>query len=164
MKLLLPTYRINSVFDIKVEFLKEQNIETLIFDADSTLIQAKSRSVDKSVINKLGELEKSGINILIASNGRVDRINEIFSKHSIKAYPMCLKPLPFKLGRLIGKNGRKTAAIVGDQLFTDILCANFLGIRSFMTEPYGNDRGMFMKTKRRIEKRILNRKTKEVDI
>lgn len=161
MSLFLPTYKINSVFDIKTEFLKEQNIKTLVFDADSTLIQAKSKTCDKAVADKLIEIENSGVKIFIASNGRTDRISEAFREHPITAYPMCLKPLPFKLSRLIKKEERKICALVGDQMFTDILCANLLGIRSFMTKPYGNDRGAFMRTKRKLEKRILERETKK---
>ena len=30
-----PTYRIKSVFDITTDFLKDENIKTLIFDADT---------------------------------------------------------------------------------------------------------------------------------
>ena len=150
-----PTYRIKSVLDLKTDFLKEENIKTLIFDADSTLIQSKSYSIENKMLDKLKEIEDSGIEIFIASNGKVDIINKVFKEHPVKAYPMCLKPLPFKMNKLLKKYNKKTTALIGDQLFTDILCANFVGIRSFMTMPYGVDIGLFMKLKRKLEKIIL---------
>lgn len=152
---LKPTYRIESVLDITNEFLKKENIKTLIFDADSTLIQAKSDKIDDKMLNKIKELENGGAEIFIASNGKVKRINRVFENHPIKVYPMCLKPLPFKLNSILKNYDKKTTAIVGDQYFTDIICAFFVGIRSFMTEPYGADAGMLMKIKRRLENKIL---------
>lgn len=153
-----PTYRIKSVFDITTDFLKEQNIKTLIFDADSTLIQAKSYEIEDKMMDKVIEIEKSGIEIFIASNGKVNRINKVFEKHPVTAYPMCLKPLPFKLNKILKNYDKKTVAIVGDQYFTDILCSSFLGIRSFMVEPYGTESGNFIKFKRKLEKMILGDK------
>lgn len=153
-----PTYRINSVLEISPEFLKSENITTLIFDADSTLIQAKSFEIEDNMMDKIIEIEKNGIEIFIASNGKVRRINKVFEKHPVDAYPMCLKPLPFKLNRILKNYDKKTTAIVGDQYFTDILCASFVGIRSFMVNPYGTESGWFMKLKRKLEKKILGDK------
>ena len=152
---LQPTYRIKSVLEITPEFLKKENIETLIFDADATLIQAKSYEIEEKMLDKIKEIEDSGINIFIASNGKVGRINKVFENYPVTAHPMCLKPLPFKLNRLIKNYDKKKIALVGDQLFTDILCAKLSGIRSFMTEPYGKDIGSFMSLKRKLEKKIL---------
>ena len=155
---LYPTYRIKSVLEISADFLKNENIKTLIFDADSTLIQAKSYEIEDRMIEKIIEIEKSGIEIFIGSNGKIKRINKVFEAHPVKAYPMCLKPLPFKLNKILKNYDKKTVAIVGDQYFTDILCASFLGIRSFMVEPYGTESGYFMKLKRNLEKKILGDK------
>jgi len=155
---LYPTYRIKSVLEISSDFLEEKNIKTLIFDADSTLIQAKSYEIEDKMMDKIVEIEKNGIEIFIASNGKVKRINKVFEKHPVTAYPMCLKPLPFKLNKILKNYDKKTTAIVGDQYFTDILCASFAGIRSFMVEPYGTENGWFMKLKRKLEKIILGDK------
>lgn len=152
---LRPTYRIKSVLEITPEFLKKENIKTLIFDADATLIQSKSFKIEEEMLNKIKEIEECEINVFIASNGKVGRINKVFENHPVTAYPMCLKPLPFRLNKILKKYDKQTTAIVGDQYFTDILCAAFIGIRSFMTKPYGEDSGCFMKLKRKLEKKIL---------
>ena len=51
--------------------------------------------------------------------------------------PNALKPLPFGFMRALKHLGlrRKQVAVVGDQLFTDVLGAKFLGLRTILTKP-----------------------------
>lgn len=150
-----PDYRIKSVLELNVNFFKDENIKTLICDADATLIQQKSYFVEREISEKLKEIQNSGIEIFIASNGKTGRINKVFENCQIKVYPMCLKPLPFKLNKILKKYDKKTTALLGDQFFTDILCGKFVGIRTIMTSPYGIDNDKFIKFKRKLEKIIL---------
>lgn len=150
-----PTYKIKSVLDLKIENLKKDNIKFALFDADCTLIYDKEFFVEVKMLEKLTEIEKSGINIAIASNGKIHRINKVFEKHPIKAYPMCLKPLPWKLKKIIKNYNKNEVVLIGDQYFTDILCASFLGIKSYMVAPYGEGKGNFIKIKRFLEKYIV---------
>ena len=48
-----------------------------------------------------------------------------------------VKPLPFAFLRALQLLGvrRRDAAMVGDQLFTDVLGASLLGIRTILVEP-----------------------------
>ena len=150
-----PTYKIKSVFQLDIKKLKEDNIKLIIFDADCTLIEDKAFFVEEKMMNKILEFEKAGFSVVIASNGKIHRINKVFKEHPIKAYPMCLKPLPFKLKKIMKGYKKSEVVLVGDQLFTDILCANFAGIKSYMVLPFGSEKGFFMKLKRRVEKLIL---------
>ncbi len=150
-----PTYKVKSVFDISIEKLKEDNIRLIIFDADCTLIEDRSFLIEDKMMDKILEFEKAGFDIIIASNGKIHRINKVFENHPVKAYPMCLKPLPFKVLSLMKGYKRSEVILIGDQFFTDILCAVFSGIKSYMVSPYGKERGGFMKLKRKIEKVIV---------
>ncbi len=150
-----PTYKIKSVFDIDTNQLKKDNIRLIIFDADCTLIEDKAFFVKDEMMDKILEFEKEGFEVVIASNGKIHRINKVFSHHPIKAYPMCLKPLPFKLKKIMKGYEKGEVVLVGDQFFTDILCANFAGIKSYMVAPYGSEKGLFMKIKREFEKIIV---------
>lgn len=150
-----PTYKIKSVLDLKSEMLQKDNIKLVLFDADCTLIYDKSFFVEEKMLDKIKEIEKKGIKIVIASNGKIHRINKVFEKHPIKAYPMCLKPLPWKVGKIIKNYNKNEVVLVGDQYFTDIMCANFLGIKSYMVAPYGEGKGFFIKVKRFFEKYIV---------
>ncbi len=157
--LFCPTYKVKSVFSIDTEKLKNDNIRLIIFDADSTLILDKAFNIEERMMEKILQLEKEGFDILIASNGKIHRINKVFEKHPIKAYPMCLKPLPFKVNSLIKNYKKDEVVLIGDQLFTDILCANLVGIKSYMVAPLGEEKGRFIKFKRFLEKKIVGDKS-----
>ena len=150
-----PTYKIKSVFQIDTKKLKDDNIRLVIFDADCTLIEDKAFFVEEKMMEKILEFEKVGFSVVIASNGKIHRINKVFANHPIKAYPMCLKPLPFKLKKIMKGYKKEEVVLVGDQFFTDILCANLAGIKSYMVAPYGEQKGNFLKIKRALEKIIV---------
>ena len=95
---------------------------------------------------------------MIGSNGKTYRIKKAFGSHQIEAYGYSLKPLPFRLHKRLKGYGRKEVLLVGDQFFTDILCAKLLGIRSAMVEPYGTDEGFLIGFRRALEKMIVKRK------
>lgn len=150
-----PDFILKSIMEIDNSFLIKEKIKLIIFDADATLIQAKSHSITEQIVNKIDSLQMLGYKIAIASNGRANRIEEIFKGHNIEAYGMSFKPLPFRLQKYIKGYDKSEILLVGDQLFTDILCAKFLGIKSLMVEPLGDDIGFGIGLKRSIEKRIL---------
>jgi HAD superfamily phosphatase (TIGR01668 family) len=141
--------------DIKNSFLLKEKIKFIIFDADATLVQAKSNTINKDIVEKIESFKAQGLKIAIASNGNANRIKEIFKGHNIEAYGMSFKPLPFRLKKLISGYNKDEILIVGDQLFTDILCGNLLGIKSLMVDAYGNDIGFGIGIKRSLEKMIL---------
>jgi len=150
-----PTYKVKSVFSITPQKLKNDNIRLIIFDADCTLIKDRSFFIEDKMMEKILEFEKAGFDIVIASNGKIHRINEVFKNHPVKAYPMCLKPLPFKLNKIMKGYKKSEVILVGDQFFTDILAAAFSGIKSYMVAPYGEEKGFFMKLKRKMERIIV---------
>lgn len=51
--------------------------------------------------------------------------------------------------------GAREIAIVGDQVFTDVLCANLAGAVSILVEPIELEPFPFFKLKRRLEKLVL---------
>ena len=67
------------------------------------------------------------------------------------------KPLPFPLWRALKKMDipPRQAAIIGDQIFTDILCGRLAGCTSILVEYMEEEGYGFYVTKRRWEKRVL---------
>jgi predicted HAD superfamily phosphohydrolase YqeG len=70
-----------------------------------------------------------------------------------------LKPVPLGLWRAMAIMGtrRVTTALVGDQLFTDILGGNLLGIYTILVEPLSTDEFPTTRLVRRIERLIRAR-------
>ena len=153
-----PDFLLRSVEEVTPEFLKLHQIRLLIFDADATLILAQSDSILPERVMLVEEIRKSGVRVMVASNGKTTRIEKAFGEHKIEAHGYSLKPLPFRLKKHLKGYDKKEILLVGDQFFTDILCAKLLGIRCVMVEPYGPDQGRGMRLRRWFEKKIIKRK------
>ena len=152
-----PDFLLKNVEEVTPAFLKLNNVRLLIFDADATLILAQSDSILPERVMLVEEIRKSGVRVMVASNGKTHRIEKAFGEHEIEAHGYSLKPLPFRLAKLIRGYAKEEVLLVGDQFFTDILCAKLLGIRCAMVEPYGPDQGRGMKLRRWFEKKIIKR-------
>lgn len=153
-----PDFFFSRVEDITIQFLKENHIRLLILDADATLIQAQDDKILPERVDWIASIETAGIRAMVGSNGKTHRIEKAFGDHKIEAYGYSLKPLPFRLHKYVKGYHKKEVLLVGDQFFTDILCAKFLGIRSAMVEPYGEQKGTLMGFRRSLEKIIVKRK------
>ena len=74
---------------------------------------------------------------------------------------MGLKPLPFnfnKARRLYNAKKEQTA-IIGDQIFTDIVGGNIANIKTILVEPFEpkTEGGFFFRLKRRLERRYIKK-------
>ncbi|MBQ7791888.1 MAG: HAD hydrolase-like protein [Clostridia bacterium] len=153
-----PDFFFSRVEDITSDFLKENNIRLLILDADATLIQAQDDKILPQRVAWVDSIRAGGIRVMVGSNGKTHRIEKAFGDHKIEAYGYSLKPLPFRLHKHLKGYKKREVLLVGDQFFTDILCAKALGIRSVMVEPYGEEKGTLMGFRRALEKIIVKRK------
>ncbi|MBQ7950687.1 MAG: HAD hydrolase-like protein [Clostridia bacterium] len=155
---LQPDFFFSSVEDITLDFLNSHHIRFLILDADATLIQSHDNKILPERIALVEAFRSAGIRVIVGSNGKTTRIETAFGKHRIEAYGYSLKPLPFRLLKHLKGYRKKEVLLVGDQFFTDILCAKLLGVRSAMVEPYGTDEGFLIGFRRALEKIIVKRK------
>ena len=155
---LQPDFFFSRAEEITVDFLKQQHIRMVLFDADATLIQAHDDQILPERLAFVQRIQDAGIRILIASNGKTNRIEKAFGMYPVETCSYSLKPLPFRLGRCLWGIPKQEVLLVGDQFFTDVLCAKLLRIRSAMVEPYGTDKGFMIGFRRRLEKLIVKRK------
>ena len=155
---LQPDFFFQNVEEITLGFLFEQNIRLLILDADATLIQSHDNKILPERIRLIETIREAGIRVMVGSNGKTHRIKTAFGRHKIEAYGYSLKPLSFRLHPHLKGYSKGEVLLVGDQFFTDILCAKLLGIRSAMVEPYGTDEGFLIGFRRGLEKIIVKRK------
>lgn len=64
------------------------------------------------------------------------------------------KPLPFGAVRACKRWGlrRKETVLIGDQIFTDMICGNLAGIPTVLVEPYQLETTRSFKLRRRLER------------
>ena len=153
-----PKLYCDKITDIKVGFLKENEIEALILDVDNTLLD-----IDRKIIDGLVEwhdsIIKAGIKTIILSNSnKIDKIEKVAKLLNIEYLYLGLKPLKFGFKKAIAKLDIKPEKIaaVGDQIFTDVIGANRCGLFPILVKPISTKDLWITKWKRPIEQKIID--------
>ncbi|MBR3249762.1 MAG: YqeG family HAD IIIA-type phosphatase [Clostridia bacterium] len=162
--ILYPKADFDKVSNITTKFLKENNIKALILDVDNTLIDYYC-NLSEETIYWANNLKKENIKLYILSNTNKEaKVQKIAQKLDIPYKYFAKKPL--KLGFLKVKKELKenpeNIAVVGDQLFTDILGGNRCKMFTILVEPIEKKDIWITMWKRPLEELIKKnyRKTK----
>lgn len=157
LEMLYPDIYIKSIFELPVEHLKEKGIKVIAFDIDNTLTPFNIAEPDDRTTDYLNSLKAMGFKICLLSNNNKNRINIYNKRLNVYAVYKAGKPGAKKFLSLLGRLGvsPKEAALVGDQVFTDVLCAHIGGVLSILTKPICNHDQFVTKIKRGAEKCVL---------
>lgn len=163
--ILYPNDFLKSVTEISYDYLNERKIRALILDVDNTLIDF-DRRLSPEIIEWANNLKSNGIKMIILSNSNhKEKVKEVANKLNIKYEYFGMKPLKkgFKKVQKILKIENKNIAVVGDQIFTDIIGANRMKMYSILVEPIAEKDFFVTKIKRPIENYIKEKykETKE---
>lgn len=157
--ILYPKMYLNNVLEISVDFLKKQNINGLILDVDNTLLY-----YDKTMVNGLEQwvdnMKENNIKLCILSNtNKKDKVDKLSKILDIPYIFFAKKPLKsgFKKAAKILNMDNKNIAVVGDQIFTDIIGANRMNMFPILTKPLDEKDILITKIKRPIEEYIINK-------
>lgn len=155
--ILLPDIKLDRVTDITVELLKKYGIEALILDVDNTLSTHHGEILTDGLPQWLEYMKKNGIGLTVLSNSKEKRVKPFAEKIALDYISLGLKPLPFGYLRAVKKlkKKRKNTAIVGDQIFTDIIGGNCVGVKTVLLTPIKPEDGLSFKIRRKIEKFIF---------
>lgn len=158
--MLRPNFIINQITDITVDFLKEQNIKALFLDVDNTLSVAHAdKTLREGVLEWLEEMKQGGISLMILSNAKKKRAEKFAKSIGLDVVGLAAKPLPFGYIRGLKalKEKAKNTAIVGDQVFTDVLGGKLSGIKTILVTNITPEDSLSFKIRRKIEKKLKSR-------
>lgn len=163
---LYPKFYLKNVIEINIELLKENNIKGLILDIDNTLIDV-DRKMLEGVEDWCRVLKEQGIKICILSNtSSKEKAQTVAEKLEIPFINFAKKPLKkgfYQAKELLDINKSEEIAVVGDQLFTDVLGANRVRMVSILVKPV-DDRDLWhTKIKRPLENMIIKRFMKKTE-
>lgn len=165
MKILYPNLYLNKVEEITIEQLIKNKIKLLILDVDNTLIDYY-KNLSESIIKWTKEMKGQGIKLYILSNTNNEKkVKEVAKKLDIQYKHFAMKPLKkgFKYVQKQMNMKPENIAVVGDQIFTDIIGGNRSKMYTILVEPIDNKKEYWYTAwKRPIENKIKNKyKTKE---
>ena len=153
-----PHHRVGSVLDLSPRWLREQKIDALLLDVDCTLKGYRDERVSPEVAAWLAEVQAAGIGVCLVSNGRGPRIGRFAESAGLPFVAKALKPFPFGCRAAVRKMGfdRKRTAMVGDQLFADVMAGRLAGLAVILVTPIRpEEEPWFTRLKRPFERFFL---------
>ncbi len=157
MRALQPTDYLTGIHAIDLDQLRASGIDTLLIDLDNTLLPRNSGEVPESLRTWASQVKSQGFKVCIVSNNWHERVGGVAADIGFELVAKAIKPLPFAFKKALTKMGstREQAAIVGDQIFTDVLGGKLLGIRTVLVVPMTSSDLPHTLFLRRIERVVL---------
>jgi HAD superfamily phosphatase (TIGR01668 family) len=157
-RFLVPDLRLQSVLELDAERLGSLGLEALLLDVDCTLKSYRADAVRADVAAWLDELQSAGVGLCLLSNGRPKRIRRFADALALPFVAQACKPFPFGCRRAVRKMGfdPTRTAMVGDQLFADVIAGRLAGLVSILVRPMRpEEEPWFTRIKRPLERRVL---------
>ncbi len=162
MRLFRPCARAASVHAVDYRALHARGVKGLIFDLDNTLARWRAGPPREEVRALLARLQREGFRLAVVSNGRLSQrpeVVEFFRQLGIPLVYPARKPLPAGLRRALRALGlpARAVALIGDQLLTDVLGGNLMGLYTILVEPLDRGRESPLTKLNRGLERLLGR-------
>lgn len=155
--ILYPKLYLNSVTKISLELLNQYNLKGLILDVDNTLINYDKNMPDE-IQEWIKKVKQTGIALCIVSNSnKKEKVENVAKKLDIPYIYFAKKPFKsgFKKAKKILNLESIQIGVVGDQILTDVIGANRMGMFSILVKPIEEKDIWITKIKRPLENKII---------
>ena len=154
-----PDIYLKSVTSLTPAILKRWGVRGLILDVDNTLTTHDNPRPDPGVLRWLKTMREHHIEMAILSNNRPQRVRPFARELRMDFVANAGKPLVSGFERAAAKLSlaKDKIAVVGDQIFTDILGGNLWGARTVLVKPIRPESTLFFRLKRRVERDVILR-------
>ncbi|MDW7677954.1 MAG: YqeG family HAD IIIA-type phosphatase [Bacillota bacterium] len=159
MKALTPDLWVDTLQDIPLQQLKHKGIKGLLIDIDNTLVAWDAPEPAEPIRRWVRNAHRMGFQVVLVSNnktGRVKTVSDFLNVHGMAGAKKPTTGVLKKAMRLM-KLTRPETAIIGDQIFTDVLGGNRLGITTILVTPMKSREFWWTSLVRPVERRVLRR-------
>lgn len=133
----VPDRAYPDIYAITPAFIRGRGIRLLLLDLDNTLLPYEIDEPTPRLRNWILRMRAAGAEPVIFSNNRGGRPAIVAEKLGVGFIGRAKKPNPRKLVSLLRKKGiaKGAAALIGDQIYTDIFCARRAGVLALAVRP-----------------------------
>ncbi len=148
-----------SVCEITPDFLKNRGVRGLLLDIDNTLTTHDNPVPADGVFEWIAAVKAAGIQMRLVSNNHPPRVEPFAELLGIPCVCESKKPLSkgFRQAMAEMQLPKSALCVIGDQIYTDILGANWFHVRSIYVRPMELEKTFFFRCKRFLEKPFLPR-------
>lgn len=135
---LLPWKKVDSVYELTGQRLAALGVTFLMADLDNTLCLYSASGPDETLKAWKNDLSRYGVTLFLLSNSRKPRRAADFAQElDIPYLGHAGKPKVGGYKKTMADHNvvPEQCAMVGDQVFTDVLGANRAGVRSILVKP-----------------------------
>jgi HAD superfamily phosphatase (TIGR01668 family) len=133
---LQPDFYYSSLFAVDLGMLERRGIEGLVIDLDNTILPRDTNELEQRAHDWVAEA--TGLfAVMIVSNNTHAYPKDIAAQLGLPIVTNALKPMPRAFLAAMRQLGttRETTAVIGDQLFTDVIGGNLAGATTVLVDP-----------------------------
>lgn len=162
--MLYPDMYLDSIDKLNIKELKAMGFKALIMDIDNTIIEWNIRVPDERSRKIINEAISEGMKVCLISNGTRDRVTEFAAALGVPYVYNAGKPRksPYKRALKLLDVSPDEVVAVGDQVFTDVLGGNRLGLYTILVHPISSKETKWTRFVRRFERLVLDRYNKNL--
>jgi HAD superfamily phosphatase (TIGR01668 family) len=137
LQLMLPKQTVRTIYDIDLEALKRNGIRGIMTDLDNTLVGSKVALATPELGTWLEQVRAHGFQVVVVSNNHDARVRAFAEPLKLPFVSRAKKPFNAAFSRALQMMSLRPqeAAIVGDQMMTDVLGGNRLGLYTILVDP-----------------------------
>lgn len=137
---LLPKIMTPALTDITPELLRSRDIRLLMLDFDNTIVPYTTDIPTPEMESWIAGMKNTGITLCIVSNSHSGRVPKFCQEHDLPCITHAAKPFHKGIKKCLAQFGTapEHAALVGDQIYTDVLGANGCGVTSILVNAISN--------------------------
>jgi uncharacterized protein len=157
MEKYIPDIYQKSIYTIDYNKLWLRGIKCLLFDLDNTLVPSSIGEPTKKNIELFNELKELGFKVIIFSNAHKKRIKPFKDALEVDCCANAIKPFKKNFLKVLDEYNYNLneVAIIGDQILTDVLGGNKVGITTVLINPISKKDTIMTKFNRFVERLIM---------
>lgn len=134
---LLPAFQTEALTDLTPERLHRLGIDFLMLDFDNTIVPYTTDTPTPEMERWLRKMLASDIGLCVVSNSKKPRVVEFCQARGIPCITHAKRPFSRGIRRCQTRFGLELShtAMVGDQIYTDVLGGNCAGAVSILVRP-----------------------------
>ncbi len=159
-RLLRPVVMAGQIWEIDLKALWERGVRGLILDLDNTVVNWNAEELRPQVRSWVEEAKRRGMRVCLVSNAFFGkRVKRVARELGIACVVRAGKPFPraFQRGLALLETEAAETCAIGDQVFTDMLGANWLGLTTALVSPLDRRESPHTRLLRWVERPLRRR-------